>query len=180
MSNDLLREEFFNNPNVPNCEKLGVLALIGCGTAGQHTFKVGNEQSFGTKCPKMGGGSQFVAFSYGRPESLIPMLVNSCLHSIGFTEDQISRIFKSMSDEEVCSEARTFFRVAAKVDKSIETSKYEALVENDMNELLKKLRNTDPYLTEHPQIVNNLQETIKKSFGAVEETKDPDDSKKKQ
>lgn len=177
MSNDLLKEEFFNNPNIPDCEKLAVIALIGCGTAGQHTNKVGNEQSFGSLCPKMGGGTQFIAFSYGRPESLTPMLVSTHLHAIGFSEEMGLKIFKSMSDEEVCSDTRRLFRIIVNVDKSKETSEYKELVEKDVTDLLEKLRVTDPYLTEHPHILNNLLETIKNSFGV---SKDLDDNKKKQ
>ena len=51
------------------------------------------------------------------------------------------------------------------------------MIEPRLKAYFEKLRVTDPYLTEHPQILNNLLETIKNSFGA---SKDLDDSKKKQ
>lgn len=89
MSNDLLREEFFNNPNIPDCEKLGVISLIGCGSLESPVDAVGRESSFVSMCPKLAGGTQFIAFTYGRPESLNHMSVKTILHAIGFKEGDI-------------------------------------------------------------------------------------------
>ena len=75
MSNDLLQEQFFNNPNIPDCEKLGVISLLGCGSLDQQMDSTGRESSFVSMCPKAGGGTQFIAFTYGRPESLNKMSV---------------------------------------------------------------------------------------------------------
>ena len=46
MSNDLLNEQFFNNPNIPDCEKLGVISLLGCGSLDQQMDSTGRESSF--------------------------------------------------------------------------------------------------------------------------------------
>ena len=43
MSNDLLKEEFFNNPNIPDCEKLGFISLIGCGSLENSMDAIGRE-----------------------------------------------------------------------------------------------------------------------------------------
>ena len=89
MSNDLLQEGFFNNPNIPDCEKLGVISLLGCGSLDQQMDSTGRESSFVSMCPKAGGGTQFIAFTYGRPESLNKMSVKTILHAIGFREDGV-------------------------------------------------------------------------------------------
>ena len=89
MSNDLLKEEFFNNPNIPDCEKLGVISLIGCGSIENSMDAIGRESSFISMCPKLSGGTQFIAFTYGRPESLNTMSVKTILHSIGFKEEDL-------------------------------------------------------------------------------------------
>jgi len=80
------------------------------------------------------------------------------------------------SDVEVVDGVVKFFRVSRNTDKSKEPKVYE-MIEPRLKAYFEKLRVTDPYLTEHPQILNNLLETIKNSFGA---SKDLDDSKKKQ
>ena len=52
-------------------------------------------------CPKLTGGTQFFAYTFGRPESLNKMAVNTMLHSIGVRGDMVEKLFTSMSDEEV-------------------------------------------------------------------------------
>jgi hypothetical protein len=176
MSNDLLQEQFFNNPNIPDCEKLGVISLLGCGSLDQQMDSTGRESSFVSMCPKAGGGTQFIAFTYGRPESLNKMSVKTILHSIGFNGTFIDEMFSSMGDKEVVDEVVKFFRVARNTDKSKEPKVYE-MIEPRLKAASEKYRVTDPYLTEHPQILTNIMEISKNSFGA---SLDLDDSKKKQ
>lgn len=176
MSNDLLQEGFFSNPNIPDCEKLGVVSLLGCGSLDQQMDSTGRESSFVSMCPKAGGGTQFIAFTYGRPESLNKMSVKTILHSIGFNGTFIDEMFTSMGDKEVVDEVVKFFRVSRNTDKSKEPKVYE-MIEPRLKAASEKYRVTDPYLTEHPQILNNIMDISKDSFGA---SKDLDDSKKKQ
>ena len=176
MSNDLLNEEFFNNPNIPDCEKLGIISLLGCGSFDQRMDSTGRESTFVSMCPKAGGGTQFIAFTYGRPESLNKMSVKTILHSIGFNGNFIDEMFTSMNDKEVIDETLKFFRVSRNTDKSKEPNIFE-MIEPKLNLCTEKYRITDAYLTEHPQILMNLKELAKDSFGA---SKDLDDSKKKQ
>ena len=181
MSNDLLREEgFFANNNIPDCEKLGVIALIGCGSLDQKTDNIGTSQTFGSMCPKAGGGTQFIAFTYGRPESLNTMSVKTYLHSIGFNGTMIDEMFSSMSDKDLVDKVVSFFRVARNTDKSKQATTFEELVEPKLSRYIEKLRVTDPYLTEHPQILNNLLGITKESFGSTSEKSIGDDDKKKQ
>lgn len=176
MSNDLLQEGFFNNKNIPDCEKLGIISLLGCGSLDQQMDSTGRESSFVSMCPKIGGGTQFIAFTYGRPESLNKMSVKTILHSIGFNGTFIDEMFSTMGEKEVVDEVVKIFRVARNTDKSKEPKVFE-MIEPRMKAYFEKLRVTDPYLTEHPQILTNLIEISKNSFGA---TLDLDDSKKKQ
>ena len=78
--------------------------------------------------------------------------------------------------DEVVDEVVKFFRVARNTDKSKEPKVYE-MIEPRLKAASEKYRVTDPYLTEHPQILTNIMEISKNSFGA---SLDLDDSKKKQ
>ena len=176
MSNDLLNEEFFSNPNIPDCEKLGIISLLGCGSFDQKMDSIGNEQTFASLCPKAGGGTQFIAFTYGRPESLNKMSVKTYLHSIGFNGTFIDEMFSSMGDKEVVDEVVKFFRVARNTDKSKQATTYETLVEPKLSRYLEKLRVTDNTITQNPMYCDKLKDVCKESFGANA----LEDSKKKQ
>ncbi len=89
INNELLKEEFFSNPNIPDCEKLAVISLLGCGSLEHRMDSTGRETSFVSMCPKLEGGVQFISFTYGRPESLNKMSVKTVLHSIGFKEGEV-------------------------------------------------------------------------------------------
>ena len=167
MSNDLLREEgFFANKNIPDCEKLGLIALIGCGSYDQQMNETGIEKAFGSWCPKAGGGAHFIAFTYGRPESLTPMAVTTNLHAIGFKDTMIDSMFKSMSDEEVVNTAVNFFRVARNTDKTKQPDTYAKLVEPKLTKYLENLRVTDGYLTNNPKILENVKTYCQTAYGA--------------
>lgn len=190
MSNDLLREEgFFSNSNIPDCEKLGLIALIGCGSIDQKMDSLGNEQHFASMCPKAGGGVQFVAFTYGRPESLSKMSVKTILHSIGFNGTMVDEMFSSMSDKEVVEKVVKFFRVARNTDKSKQSTTYETLIESKLSRYLEKLRTTDNYLTQNPTILDRVKGVCEDAYGSSKEEQkdspdqpqeDSDDGKKKQ
>lgn len=194
MSNDLLREEgFFANKNIPACEKLGLIALIGCGSYDQQMNETGMEKAFGSWCPKAGGGAQFIAFTYGRPESLNPMAVTTNLHAIGFKETMIDSMFTSMSDEEVINNAVNFFRVARNTDKTKQPDTYTKLVESKLSRYLENLRVTDGYLTNNPKILDSVKNLCQTAYGATNDMTNEssvvssddeglidDDSKKKQ
>ena len=89
MSSELLNEGFFNNPNIPDCVKLGAVSLISCGSMETQMGALGKESTFVSLCPKQGGGTQFVAFTYGRPDSLNEMSVKTILHAIGYKEGDL-------------------------------------------------------------------------------------------
>ena len=176
MSNDLLREEgFFANKNIPDCEKLGLIALIGCGSYDQQMNETGIEKAFGSWCPKSGGGAHFIAFTYGRPESLTPMAVTTNLHAIGFKDAMIDSMFKSMSDEEVINNAVNFFRVARNTDKTKQPDTYSTLVEPKLARYLENLRVTDGYLTNNPRILDNVKTYCQMAYGASNEKSNEDE-----
>ncbi len=167
MSNDLLKEEFFNNPNIPDCEKLGLFSLIGCGSYETQMDSVGRESSFVSMCPRLTGGTQFIAFTFGRPESLNKMAVNTMLHSIGVKGDMVDRIFSSMSDEEVIKESLKMFRTARKTTPAKDGEIYESLQKQNIKNYGGKLKMYNAYIANHPQVFTNAVDLLEKEVGSA-------------
>ena len=182
MSNDLLKEEFFSNPNIPDCEKLGLFSLIGCGSYEVRMDSVGRESSFVSMCPKLTGGTQFFAYTFGRPESLNKMAVNTMLHSIGVRGDMVEKLFTSMSDEEVVKQALTMFRTARKTTPTKDGEIYESLQKQNIVNYGEKLKIHDAYVADHPHLYSNVVELLESQVGnsKSQPSSIEDDSKKKQ
>lgn len=178
MSNDLLKEEYFNNPNIPDCEKLGFFSLLGCGSYENQIDSVGRESSFVSMCPRLSGGTQFIAFTYGRPESLNKMSVNTILHAIGVKGELSDKVFDSMSDKDVVEAALKMFRTARKTSPTKDGEIYESLQKQNIKKYVEKLKMHDAYIADHPHIISNLIDIIEKQVGSSKTASVEEDVKK--
>lgn len=181
MSNELLNEGFFNNPNIPDCEKLGVVALIGGGALDKGAIsEVGKDVSFSSVVPCRGGLMPItpVIFTYGRPESLNRTAVQGCLKVIGIESDAGDYIFNSSkNDKDLLYDIVKFFRVTLGIDKLKQDDAYDRVVKDKLEYYIEKLRVTDPYLTENPKILTDLKTNVETAFGV--ELKNSNDYEKK-
>lgn len=170
MSNEVMTEGFFGNKNIPACEKLGAVAILGFGPCGENAFSYdGKAQSFVSLVPNRGGnGHTTVMFTYGRPDSLNEMAVKTYLYNIGLNHKlDIDKVFDgSMSDKEVVSAVSEFFRETINIDKSKVTESYEKMIAPKLARYMEKLRNTDNYLTQNPKIGERVKAVCDEVYGA--------------
>lgn len=159
MSNELLKEGYFNNPNISECEKLGLLSLISCGSKETQTGALGKESTFVSLCPKRGGGTQFIAFTYGRPDSLNEMSVKTILHAIGYDID----LFKQ-DDKDVIGTIVKNSTLWANVSPLSSKNRYEEIVKQNLDSYFDNLIKSDPYLADNPQIVASIKKLIEEEF----------------
>lgn len=161
MSNEVLNESFFSNASIPNCEKLGLVALLGQGTYEENAMSFdGKSQAFVSNVGALGGGKTTIMFTFGRGESLSNMAVKTYLHSMGLDRGgvDIDKIFDgSKTDKEVVNEVSEFYKTVVGIDKTKIGESYEKLVSPLIDKYFEKLRTTDNYLTQNPKILENLK-----------------------
>lgn len=161
MSNEVLNESFFSNGNIPNCEKLGLVALLGQGTYEENAMSFdGKEQTFVSNVGIPGGGKTTIMLTYGRGASLSNMAVKTYLHSMGLDKGgvDIDKLFDgSKTDKEVVGDVLDFYRTVVSIDKTKVGESYEKLISPYLDKYFEKLRTTDNYLTQNPKILENLK-----------------------
>lgn len=161
MSNEVLNESFFSNSNIPSCEKLGLVALLGQGTYEENAMSFdGKEQTFVSKVGVLGGGETTIMFTYGRGASLSNMAVKTYLHSMGLDKGgvDIDKLFDgSRTDKEVINEVSDFYKDVISIDKTKVAESYEKLISPYLDKYFEKLRTTDNYITQNPKILENLK-----------------------
>lgn len=168
MSNEVLNESFFSNSNIPNCEKLGLVALLGQGTYEENAMSFdGKEQTFVSKVGVLGGGETTIMFTYGRSASLSDMAVKTYLHSMGLDKGgvDIDKLFDgSKTDKEVIGDVCDFYKDVISIDKTKVAESYEKLISPYLDKYFEKLRTTDNYITQNPKILENLKNQCNKVY----------------
>lgn len=161
MSNEVLNESFFSNGNIPNCEKLGLIALLGQGTYEENALSYdGKEQSFVSIVGGADGRKTVVAYTYGKGSaSLNDLAVKTYLHSMGLDRSMdVNKIFDgSKTDKEVIGDVCDFYKEVISIDKTKVAESYEKLIDPLLNKYFEKLRTTDNYITQNPKILEGLK-----------------------
>lgn len=160
MNSELLNEGYFNNPNISYSEKLGLVSLLSCGSMETQMGALGKESTFVSLCPKKGGGTQFIAFTYGRPDSLNEMSVKTILHSIGYKDSDLF----NQNDKAVIETVVKNSTLWANVSPFSSKSRYEDIVKQNVDKYFDNLIKSNPYLADNPQIVASVKNLIEQEF----------------
>ena len=175
MSNSVYTESFFSNKEVPMCEKLGLMALLGGGTYEEGAISYnGQDKSFSSFVFDRRGYKTPVIFTYGHPETLSSMACKTLLHNMGIEKKNedgslaiaIDNIFDgSMSDEDVLNFVESWYRGNPNIDKTKFVDNFETLRLPKIKKYLEELKNSNSYLANNPKILEEISTKMKEICG---------------
>lgn len=176
MSNSVYTESFFSNKEVPMCEKLGLISLLGGGTYEEGALSYnGQDKSFMSFVFDRRQKKTPVIFTYGHPETLSAMACKTLIHNMGLerrNEDgslavSIDNLFDgSMSDRETVEHIELWYKGNPNIDKTKFTENFDTLRLPKVKKYLEQLKNSNSYLANNPKILEGVLETTKEVCGS--------------
>ena len=90
----------------------------------------------------------------------------------------VNSVFTQKDDETFINGIVRKFEIARKTTASKAREIFETMVKPKLDVYFEKLKNTNPYIAEHPHIIARLMELIEKAFGVAKAQQPIEDVKK--